>query len=323
MNGNDLEISTTDTEAAAALSASSSSTNDDELPGDVESSVSPTSPSPARSDLPGARTSWWGKVWGGSYQSVEQQNHADRYTPSSLMPSTSAESLNNGLDAPTTVEDQLRQDCSFFYQGLEDQPSPDRKRNLRPHSGRTPTTMTSRDGAVFYAKYQRLNQELSNPFEQYDHDLALEEEGSSNVEFHSNSSHNVLDVQNSSLFYEQDGKLLMRLPRDQVRLMMDHELEPGIISVEQWRNAEKGYTVSHSESQMEQNPPLRYVMTVPDDLYRRIVSEMSYRLAPPCWGFFKCCHYHEGEHADIRLALAILSVILTFIFIGTMEWETS
>ena len=101
---------------------------------------------------------------------------------------------------------------------------------------------------------------------------------------------------------------------------MDHDLEPGIVSVEQWRKDD----VETNCDDEKKNPPLRFVMTVPDDLYRRVVSEMSYRLMPPCWGFFKCCHYHDDtEHADIRLALVVLAVTFALVFIFTMEWRTT
>ena len=131
----------------------------------------------------------------------------------------------------------------------------------------------------------------------------------------SDTSRNVVDVQNSNLCYEQNGRLLMKVPRDQVRLIMDGDLEPGIVSVEQWRKDGKT-----PEEEEEENPPLRFVMTVPDDLYRRVVAEMSYIYFPPYWGLFRCCN--ENERADIRWALAILSVIFLLLFISTMEWRT-
>lgn len=299
---------TTNVDSSSAQEHSSGSQND----------------SPANADLPGSRTSWWGKVWSGSYDPVEPQSTtASRYTPDSLMPTESIDS--NGLENPT-VEDQLRQDCHFFYQGLEDQPTPAKRRRLRPFSANKTRAIRSstRDGAIFQEKYQRLNQDQNEQYGRH-HDLALEEEGPGghHVRFSSDSSINVLDTQYSSLFYEQDGRTLMKLPRDQMRLMMDNDLEPGIISVEQWRHEAKDYPGAIHRPQGEKNPPLKYVLTVPDDLYRRVVSEMSYRLMPPCWGFFKCCHYHEeNERADIRLALAILSVILALIFVFTMEWRT-
>lgn len=192
-------------------------------------------------------------------------------------------------------------------------------------------TNNTREGGLFYAKYHRLNREMTGrkrDNHHHHHDLQLEEEDfeqqqQQQVRFQSDNSINVLDTQHSSLFYEQDGKLLLKLPRDQMRLMMDNDLEPGIVSVLQWRKAEDEYQGLTAVPQMEMTPPLKYVLTVPDDLYRRVVSEMSYRLMPPYWGFFKCCHYHDDtEHADIRLALAILAVTFTLVFAFTMEWRT-
>jgi hypothetical protein len=327
MDGKDLEVSggsssTTslnDNAGTVTTKPSEGSSTNVDSSTQGEGSTTNNDNSPVQADLPGSRTSWWGNVWGGTYAPVAPQSTAPRFTPDSLMPSESV--YSNGLETPT-VEDQLRQDCSFFYQGLEDQPTPDKRRRLRPFSSNKTRAIRNggRDGANFHAKYQQLNQENEEKFGRH-HDLLLEEEGPGDqpVRFSSDYSINVLDTQHSSLFYQQDGRTLMRLPRDQMRLMMDHDLEPGIISVEQWRHADKAY----SGSQVETNPPLKYVLTVPDDLYRRVVSEMSYRLIPPWWGFFKCCHYHDdAERADIRLALLILSVILTLIFVFTMEWRT-
>lgn len=347
MDGTDLQVPPTDVNSSASLNGNNRSVPkrneaplnveqgqaDSEHNGGISSNNSLSNsnredPMYSGGALPDSRSSWWGKVWGASYNQVapQQPNDADttRYaTDSSLM------RAENGVEAngAPTVEDQLRQDCHFFYQGFDDQPSPERSRRFRPFSSPRNTSMRSntREGALFYAKYQRLNQELNEHYG--GHDLALEEEGGPeqiHMRLSSDNSINVLDVQHSSLFYEQDGKLLMKLPRDQMRLMMDNDLEPGIVSVEQWRKPEDQYQGLTAVSQMEMTPPLSYVLTVPDDLYRRVVSEMSYRLMPPCWGFFKCCHYHDDtEHADIRLALVILAVTFTLLFGFTIEWRTT
>ena len=283
-------------------------------------------------DSSNANDKWWGKVWGTSgrrrYQGI-RRNISNEHLSTSLSTSPLHYEENtlslNGLDnSNPTVEDQLKQDCHFFYQGLEDEAiTPPRKRGLRPLStalNRSPRLMNSRDGARFYARYQQLNQDLDldETIDRYSHDLALEEEGASTAD---ELGVNVTDVHRSSLFYEQNGRLLMKLPRDQVRLVMDSDLESGIVSVEQWRHPEEDKNSSYSDTTNAQKPPLRYVMTVPDDLYKRVVSEMSYRLSPPCWGFFYCCHFHEGERADIGLALVILAGVLILLFIGTVDFH--
>ena len=223
-----------------------------------------------------------------------------------------------------TIEDQLRQDCSFFYQGLDDSNvSPEQRKQrrggLRPLSSalqNAPRVLSRRDNALYYANYERLNQDVY--VVSASDDLWLDEE--TTVDFQSATSPNVVDVQHSSLVYEQNGRLLMRLPRDQVRLVMDDDLEPGIVSVEQWRGDNpKNITTADSFS-LDNTPSLRYVMTVPDDLYRRVVSEMSNKLYPPYWGLFKCCS-NESERADIRWAIAIMLVILLLLFISTMEYH--
>jgi hypothetical protein len=81
---------------------------------------------------------------------------------------------------------------------------------------------------MFHARYQRLNQEI---LVMENDDLFLDEENpTETIDFQSACSPNVVEMQNSSLVYQQNGRLLMRVPRDQVRLIMDHDLEPGIIS---------------------------------------------------------------------------------------------
>jgi hypothetical protein len=346
----------------------------------------PTTGAPS-SDKP----KWWGKVlWGttagaednddeasAQYQSLEApegEGPPQRMGIGNLSVSSIIASSSGGAST-TTVEDRLKQDCSFFYQGIEDSPSgmqqpqqnplmARRAAGLRPLASalnhQIPRLSTSREGARFRAHYERLNQDIV--FTDSD-DLFLDEyqevgnphhrqrgggrgSGSSEViDFSStiNTSQNTERL--STLFFEQDGRMLMKLPRDQVRLVMDQDLEPGIISVVQWRAVDKnqynpaGPEVGDEEEgammiledegkndkvlnkkRKQQPPSLRYVMTVPDDLYRRVVAEMSYALEPPCWGFFKCCDA-EGR-ADIKLALVILAVILFLMFISTMEWPT-
>jgi hypothetical protein len=141
-------------------------------------------------------------------------------------------------------------------------------------------------------------------------------------------------VNQSSLFYEANGKLLMRLPRDQVRLLMDPDLEAGILSVEQWRPhqsdddddtdapiaaaAETKSSILHHNDD-DDPPPLRYVLTVNEDLYRKIVAEMS----PSTTKYFCCSRAccNEEEKADIRIALLLLGMILLILLINTFAFH--
>lgn len=363
---------------------------------------------------------WWGKRLWGLGTSDENDNdssdesHYDRmeapledgqYSSAAIVPalttsSISISSASQSFRTSATVEDQLRQDCSFFYQGMEEGTSP------AGQSGGHRTTMkgsnlqrsrlsntlknlprqrilSTRDGTVFMSKYERLNQEITLDEDEYDagddrstrlrrsrrsnNDLFLTEYSESGdlgtAASSAYSRHNsmapdsvVTDTLHSNLIYEQDGRVLMKLPRDQVRLMMDSDLEPGILSVEQWRNrqdifvSEQGRRQRLEDSALDEvpswedplttmgggqqpfsdvkkfigddeSPELHYVLTVPDDLYRRVVSEMSYAAYPPYWGFVKCCS-HESDKADIKLALLILFFIMLLMMIGSVEWAT-
>lgn len=353
---------------------------------------------------------------------------------------------------------------------------------LRNMSSRHSRILSGRDGVVFMSKYERLNQDIRRPRRknrqqqqhENDHsssnnnddnnnndsnnDLFLDEETSScdyrehipnptnNVVMDATSLTNPHGVR-SSLFYEQDGRMLMKLPRDQVRLVMDYDLEPGILSVEQWRNREDAertaieamtamttrtterelrrqqyrqqqqhqqrrrrrrrqqlqeqeqerkeifddddnneenktdddenaidedsdplksegggqqpteviqqkqqqqkrskndylyddeyysdsdnydYDNDNDYYDMEEDrnpvllPELSYVITVPPDLYQRLVGEMSAKAFPPYWGFCKCVT-QEGERADIKLALFILLIVMLLLGAGSLEWPT-
>lgn len=335
---------------------------------------------------------------------------------------------------------------------------------LRNISSRHSRILSGRDGVVFMSKYERLNHDIRRPRrkkrqqqqnednsssnnnddnnDNSNNDLFLDEETSScdyrehipnptnNVVMDATSLTNPHGVR-SSLFYEQDGRMLMKLPRDQVRLVMDYDLEPGILSVEQWRNREDAERTAveamtamttrtterehrrqrqqHQQQRRRQRrrqqlqqereeifdddnktnddenaidedsdplksegggqqpteviqqqqqqrlkhdymyddeyysdsdnydndydyydveedrpvllPELSYVITVPPDLYQRLVGEMSAKAFPPYWGFFKCVT-QDGERADIKLALFILLIVMLLLGAGSYEWPT-
>ena len=64
-------------------------------------------------------------------------------------------------------------------------------------------------------------------------------------------------------------------------------------------------------------PELSYVITVQDDLYRRLVEEISSKKYPPIWGYNQ-----ETGRADIRLALIILFFVMLLLGMGSLEWPT-
>jgi hypothetical protein len=159
-------------------------------------------------------------------------------------------------------------------------------------------------------------------------------------------------VRQSSLFFMADGRMLMRLPRDRVRLLVDPDLEVGVLSVEQWRVAtdietnnkmpdsthddESNLATNHDTARsiedvpqrytsMERNesstplPELRYVLTVGDDLYRKIVEEMS----PTNIKYFCCTRgcCNDEEKVDIRIAFVLFGMTLLILFINMLAFR--
>lgn len=316
----------------------------------------------------GGAKSWLGSVlWGDGSQrrDDDEADDASLQYHSLEHASETASQFSHRPPAPAgppTKEDELKESCTFFYKGVESPPKQggggpnnnnnNNRRGLQPLSSalhQIPRLM-NREGQRFQARYRQLNQEIAPQAPSTD-DLWLDEDDN-NVD----ASNGAGALQSgialgpprgalrtaSNLCYEQNGRLLMRLPRDHVRLIMDQDLEPGIISVEQWRDEESArHFPFEFENDLEamntledhgtaaaaaagtvnmdkRAPPLHYVLTVPDDLYRRVVAEMSFAHHPPCGG---CLSNGDGR-ADIRLALLILGVTLSLMFISTMYWLT-
>eukprot|EP00977_Amphora_coffeiformis_P010748 scaffold2518_cov178-Amphora_coffeaeformis.AAC.7 len=234
----------------------------------------------------------------------------------------------------STQEDALQQDCAFFYKAQEDVEnnageanSRGRFRALRYEEHQPAFSyqdavdvLTPSFLQEYKSRYEQLNQvepDALNPADN-NHELRLVETEENLRQFQ-----NVITSEttiNSTIFYEQDGRVLMHLPMDSIRLVMDPDLEAGVLSVEQWRCEEdegKGVFplgVQQENKPLADRPPLRYVLTVPPDLYRKIVSEMSDNLTTP-FGIGRCCS--DNEKADIRIAIFILVIVLFVLFINT------
>lgn len=147
----------------------------------------------------------------------------------------------------------------------------------------------------------------------------------------SGSSNNNV-VENSSLLYQHNGRLLLKLPQDHVRLVVDQDLPVGSLSVEQWREgpddgggatSEGGDEEEGTLQELRQQRQLHYVLVVPDDLYRRLVGEMSDAITGATG---RCgCFVPENGHGydrkvDIRIAAAIVAVTLLILLIATLDW---
>ena len=173
------------------------------------------------------------------------------------------------------------------------------------------------------------------------------------------------DLTKSSLSIRGSG--LIRLPADNVRLVCDSQLQPGILSIET-RDVDgaKGYenycngnrygnihnsgimmmpsisskkekknhkaTRRRRRKQNGNDSPnynnilrrqeLAYVLTVDEQIYRRLVQEMGDAYRYPC-GIYYCFHVtDDGNHVGIGVAVAILLVIFVLLVIGMILWPT-
>ena len=182
-------------------------------------------------------------------------------------------------------------------------------------------------------------------------------------------------LRQSSLLYihAESGMVQLRLPTDNVRLLMDPHLEPGILSVERVKVGKDGkfagddfaaapavpclgmarsrdddenldagtglesYPATEKllgdgdaecQNQSSKKGPtnkcpwkeeeLHYVLTVDDDLYRRLVKEMAD--SRTVCGIYYCCHTTEGDEnrVSIGVALCVLFVVFTLLLVETI-----
>lgn len=231
----------------------------------------------------------------------------------------------------TTEEDVLQQDCSFFYRDMDDDTAQRSQRGtprfsslLRQSSpAEVPTSMYSCMSSppilqAYRNRYDQLNQDLSkDEILEYDLELGEDDAMDSSADNGAIGMHSMIPTstaEHSSLFYVRHGKLLMKLPQDHTRLAMEPDLEPGILSVEQRR-----LSVNDSSSDGEPDQalePLQYVLTVPEDLYRRVVADLSSGVFQPHLGM-TASHDHK---VDIRVAIAVLVLVFFVLWVNVMVW---
>ncbi|GKY94890.1 hypothetical protein MPSEU_000453900 [Mayamaea pseudoterrestris] len=282
---------------------------------------------------------------------------------------------SNHDNAPLSLEEKLQQSCSFFYQSMDAS-----KRNQRP-CARFRTLLNDsqqyhqecfyRDAVDvlsppvlthYRATYQRLNQELEPTSSERasprnrpacdaaDYDLRLdhadqhENDAAFKLESHhqSSSASMVSDsVQRSSLLYQHCGRILLKLPQDHVRLIMDADLPVGTLSVCQWRNAQEkedydcsseydaeqalprrstkvnagsNQPLQHDQSRKRRRPSLHYILTVPDDLYCKVVNDMS-KATKRSFFNLGICNTHDHDHADVRIAVFIMMIVMVILLV--------
>lgn len=89
-------------------------------------------------------------------------------------------------------------------------------------------------------------------------------------------------------------------------------------------NVDLDYAEDVAEDAQETSrlPELRYMLTVDQNLYKRVLSEIT-DSRMPC-GLYYCCNdsVDGTKHVQIRVAILILIVFFIFLFVGTCIWPT-
>lgn len=239
------------------------------------------------------------------------------------------------------VEEKIRNECAFFYSDADDfeakahntgyknnihtpDDSDNEKRGMSHHSHKLSLNTSSlQEGGVEEGGGMQYYAYSPSP--------PSKQTQSSQEPLQTN-------LTNSSLYQQRNdyNRVQIYLPTDNVRLLMDPQLESGILlMVKDGRNNSSDnsdnrsayslysqvatqnplYQQIHQKEQLD--PPPSYVLTVDDDLYKRVVKEISHSSFP--FGLYFCWS-DSSEKVHIYVAIGILSVIFLLFFVSTMIW---
>lgn len=220
--------------------------------------------------------------------------------------------------------DRIRQQCTLFYDG-EDKRDVGRgfeqieqkSGNVGNGLGRFLQSSEQPDYVRIRRNHERSDSTLSIASTIYDIPLPDEKV------FDDSSTVNAEDFSSSSVYHKDgSGKLNYRLPTDNVRLAVVPNLEPGILSMvvgsDPSQKRLEGNNSIDDKLQRYKWGEVSYVLTVDEDLYKRVVDEMAASLRSP----IKHSCTNQSGSADIRIALTILSFFFLFLFITTLLWPT-
>jgi hypothetical protein len=148
----------------------------------------------------------------------------------------------------------------------------------------------------------------------------------------------VSDMSKTSLFggMTESGKIQSRFPFENVQLRVDNTLPPGYFYKQYLGEEEfEDYHLNNDDwngpweidqdlacnciclkcsgctERQRQRPlaPPSYVLNVEEDLYRRVLDEISASKRLPC-GLFFCGHYADVRHPNVLIALGIVVLVL-------------
>jgi hypothetical protein len=156
------------------------------------------------------------------------------------------------------------------------------------------------------------------------------------------------------------GHVHVHLPKDDVRLVMDPNLEPGILchilgndedfeayhdlqsrpllntmsmessdsddsSQDEKKDEEYGKIKKKQKRKKRRKrkvvPPLTYILTVDENLYKRVLHEVADQWSTPC-GLYFCGRETEDSRPSILVAFFLVGLVLLALFIPTLIWPT-
>ena len=142
----------------------------------------------------------------------------------------------------------------------------------------------------------------------------------------------------------EKGTLQLQLPKDGFRVLMDSQLEAGCVYKRQlvdrddedevfvdFHTLEEGNlhgsdcgcpcaNCQRCHDKAKRLPPDLYVMAVDSTLYRRMLDEVIDSKSMPCGTYF-CGHHEDVRHPSVMIAVAIVSVAILLLLVGTVLAE--
>lgn len=145
----------------------------------------------------------------------------------------------------------------------------------------------------------------------------------------------VADLSKSALFrMDENGVVRFHAPKDQVTLVLDRELPEGYVYChnrpDQYERYEEYYLFGSTESYWLEDdegcnckcdacvhctnrdedllPQLHFSIVVKDDLYQRMLTEVSDAQTSPC-GLFFCGHHEDIAQPSIWIAVGVVLLV--------------
>mmetsp|Transcript_4702 Transcript_4702/g.5243 ORF Transcript_4702/g.5243 Transcript_4702/m.5243 type:complete len:120 (+) Transcript_4702:1-360(+) len=115
----------------------------------------------------------------------------------------------------------------------------------------------------------------------------------------------------------------MRLPQDNVRLLVDPSLAPGILSVERKPSRRKPKKQlpdehPHNNHTSKWKEELTYVLTVDEDVYKGLLAEIVKAERTPCGLYYCGQEADDNKHVHIGVAVFIMTIFMIILFVNTV-----